>query len=328
MPWRVVEFQDQVGEIMVARVPQEGTAELNSGSQLIVQDGQIAAFFHDGRPADVFRAGRYNLSTQNLPVLSKFLNLVTLSRSPFRSYVYFVALKTFTNLGWGTATPILFRDSEFRVINLRANGAFAVRVRNPKLFLTTLIGTQGAETTYALQEYLRKIIVSRLAETLPAVLTTIVDLPQHYSDIAVRVKKAVHDDFEQYGLELVDLLIEAITLPEEVQQAINRAAGTRAVGNDEIDRYERLARSDALRDGAKHPSGANDGLAAGLGIGAGVQLARDMFSQSAPPAAVAAGKPTMDDIRAKLRELKSLIDEDLITKEDFEMQKQRLLGQL
>ncbi|MCX7429222.1 MAG: SPFH domain-containing protein, partial [Planctomycetia bacterium] len=300
-------------------------------SQLIAQDGHIAAFFHDGKPTDAFRAGRYDLSTQNLPVLGKLLKLTTLSRSPFRSYVYFIALKTFTNLGWGTPVPILFRDSEFKIVNLRANGAFAVRVANPKVFLTTIVGTQGMETTFAAQEYLRKIIVARLAETLPAVLTTIVDLPRHYGEVAVRVKKAVHDDFDQYGLELVDLLIEAITVPEEVQQAINRAAGTRAVGMDELDRYERTARSDALRDAAKQPGGgAPNGLTAGLGIAAGMQVARDVLATppSAGASAAGAAKLTMDEIRAKLRDLKSLADEGLITQEDFEAKKRRLLDQL
>jgi len=323
MAWKVIQFQDPTGEVLVARIPPDGTAELTSGSQLIVQEGQVGVFYHDGRPTDAFRAGRYDLTTQNLPVLGKVLKLVSLGASPFRSYVYFVALKTFADLGWGTASPILFRDTEFRMVNLRAHGAFAVRVRDTSSFLHTVVGTQGIETTAAIEDYLRKIIVSRLAQTLPDVMTTVLDLPRHYQDIAVRVKQAVREDFGQYGLELVDLLIEAITLPPEVQEAINRAAGSRAIGLDELDRYERTARSDALRDSAKQPGGiAASGLTAGLGIGAGMQMARDAAGQG--PAAA----PTMDQIRAKLKEMKGLADDGLITPEDFEAQKKRLLGQI
>jgi len=330
MAWKVVQFQDPSGEIIVARMPEEGTAELTSGSQLIVQEGQVAMFFHDGKPADAFRAGRYNLTTQNLPVLGKALNLMALGPSPFRSYAYFVALKTFADLGWGTSSPILYRDSEFRMVNLRAHGAFSIRVRDPAAFLHTLVGTQGIGTTYAVEDYLRKIIVSRLAQILPEVMTTVLDLPRSYQEIALRVKKAVHDDFDQYGLELVDLIVEAITLPPEVQEAINRAAGSRAVGMDELDRYERTARSDALRDSAKQPGGAAaNGLAAGLGIGAGMQMAREAAAQ--PPAPTPPGdtvKLTIDQVKAKLKELKGLMDEGLITRGDFEAQKKRLLDQV
>jgi len=329
MPWKVIEFQDPTGEIMVARVPPEGTAELVSGSQLIVQEGQIGVFFHEGKPTDAFRAGRYNLSTQNLPVLSKLLKLVTLSASPFRSYVYFIALKTFTDLGWGTTSPILFRDREFRMINLRANGAFAVRIANPKVFLHTIVGTQGLETTFALQQYLRKIIVAKLAKILAEVLTTVIDLPLHYEEISTRVKSAVREDFQQYGVELVDLLIEAIVPPEEVVKAIDRATGTRAVGRDEIQHYGDVMRADALRDAAAQPgSDVAAVMAAGFGLGAGARVVHDMLGQPGgavpPPIPPAAG----ETIEARLLRLKSLLDKGLIEPHEYESQKKRLLDQL
>lgn len=327
MPWKVVEFQDETGEIMVARVPQRGTAELVTGSQLIVQDGQIAAFFHDGKPVDSFRAGRYDLTTQNLPVLGKLLNIMALGKSPFRSYVYFVALKTFIDLGWGTSSPILFRDSEFRMVNLRAHGSFAVRVGDPRTLLRTLVGTQGLETTYAVEQYMRKIVVSKLAQILPTVMSTVLDLPAKYEELAVKIKQAVFDEFDQYGLDLVDLIVEAITVPPEVQEAINRAAGTRAVDHDELNHYERVMRSEALRDAAKQPgSAAGAGLAAGLGVGAGMGIAREMANQPSPiPEADA--KPTVEQVKTKLRELKELLDDGLISQEDFNIKKKSLLDQ-
>ena len=329
MPWKVIEYQNIAGDEIVARIPPQGTAELVSGSQLIVQEGQHATFFHDGKPADSFRAGRYSLSTQNLPVLGQLMKIATLGRSPFRSYVYFVALKTFTDLGWGTPSPILFRDKEFRMVNLRAHGTFAVRVSSPNVFMHTLVGTQGVETTYSVEEYFRKIIVSRLTQTLPEVLTTVADLPQHYSEIAARVKKGVHSDFDQYGLELVDLVIEAITLPDEVQKAIDRAAGTRAIMEEEVGKYERVARADALRDAAQQPGGAAEGITTGLGIGAGFGIAKEMISEVGPTkASDQPAKPTGEQVKNKLKELKAMLDDELITQEDFDTQKKRLLEQM
>jgi membrane protease subunit (stomatin/prohibitin family) len=326
MPWKVIQYSDPTGDVMVSRMPPDGTAELTSGTQLIVQEGQLAVFCHDGKPTDGFWAGRYSLDTQNLPVLSGLLNLATLGQSPFRSYVLFVALKTFTNLGWGTATPVLFRDSEFKIVSLRGHGVFSIKIGNPELFLQTIVGTQGLETSTAIQSFLRSIIVSKLTQTLPELLTTVVDLPQHYQQISVRVKNAVRDEFAQYGLELVDLIIEAITLPPEVQDAINRAAGARALGSEELDRYERVARSDALRDAAKQPGGAaGAALAGGLGIGAGAQVAQGMMGGG--PAGHPAGL-SVEQLKAKLKDLKGLVDDGLITQEDFDAQKKRLLSQM
>ena len=135
----------------------------------------------------------------------------------------------------------------------------------------------------------------------------------------------MRDDFDQYGLELVDLLVQSITVPPEVQDAINRAAGARALGTEEMDRYERLARADALRDAAKQPGGAAGGMASGMGLGAGMHLAREMMK---PPGQETPAGLTPEQIKAKLRELKGMVDEGLITQEDFDAQKKRLLEQL
>jgi membrane protease subunit (stomatin/prohibitin family) len=286
----VIEFQDSTGDIMVARVPQEGTAEFVTGSQLIVQDGQVAVFFRDGRPTDGFKAGRYTLETKNLPVISKLLNIPAYGgRSPFRAYVYFVQLKTFTNLGWGTPQPILYRDKEFKAVHLRAFGAFSIRVGNPAIFLRALVGSQGIETTYGVEEWLRKFIVSRFASLLPSLLETVLDLAEKYGQIATALKQSVHDELEQYGLELVDLLVESINVPDEVQKMINRAAGTRAFADSEVGKAKDLAMADALRDSASQPGGG--GMADALGLGAGLAMAQQMAASSAAAAPAAPPAP-------------------------------------
>ena len=280
----VIEFQDQSGEIMVGRVPQQGTGEFVTGSQLIVQDGQIAVFFRDGRPTDAFRAGRYTLSTENLPVITKLLNLpVYGTKSPFRAYVYFLQLKTFTNLGWGTSTPVLFHDEKYGDVPFRANGSFSIRIGNPSVFLRTIIGSKGLETTYAVELFVRDVVLSSFAVVLPTRLTTVTKLPVHYKEIAASLKKAVFDDLNQYGLELVDMIVNAITLPEEVQAAIGRAAASRALDQSELQRYQSIAAADALRDAAQQPGGG--AMAEGLSLGAGMAMAQQFTAgQRAPQA--------------------------------------------
>jgi membrane protease subunit (stomatin/prohibitin family) len=289
MAMSVIEFQDSEGEIIVARIPTIGTGEFVTGSQLIVQDGQFAVFFRDGQPADAFKAGRYTLETKNLPIISKLVNFAAYGgKSPFRAYVYFVQLKTFPRLGWGTPQAILFKDPEFKGVGVRAFGSFSVRVSDPAVLLRTLVGSQGVETTFAIQDWLRRFIASRLAGILPNVCATVYEFPGKYEEIAVRLKLAVRDDLAQYGFELVDLLVESINLPNEVSEAINRAAGLRAYAETEIGRAKDLAIADALRDSAKQPGG---GMMAGaLGLGAGFAMAQQMApggassqSQAAPP---------------------------------------------
>lgn len=331
MAMSIVQFQDPTGEVMVARVPPEGTAELTLGSELLVQEGQLAVFYRDGRPTDGFKPGRYTLNTRNIPVLSKLLNLATYGgQSPFRAYVYFLHLKTFTDLGWGTATPLLFRDSELKAVHVRAHGVFSLRLGDPKTFLRTIVGTKGFENTYAVEQFVRRIIVSRFAKVMSHVLDTVLDLPAHYDDIGVQLKKAVRDDLAQYGLELVDLLVEAISVPDEVQDMINRSAGTRTLDDAEIERYKQMGMTDALRDSAKQGGTAGGGMAAGMGIGAGLGMAQDYTGKQGggQKEGQKAREPGTAQVKAKLRELKELLEEDLITEEEFKQKKKKLLDQL
>lgn len=282
MAFEIIEHLDPTGKVMVARVPQEGSGDFTTGSQLVVQDTQIAVFYRDGVMADQFRAGRYTLSTENLPIIKSMTKLAFHGKSPFRAYVYFVNQKVFIDIGWGTPEPILFRDSELRMVNLRGHGTFAIRISDHVRFLSTLVGTKGLEDTYSIEEYLRKLVVARFAKTLPEVLTTVIDLAARYQDIEVKVKAATHEDLAQYGLELVDLVINSITMPPEVQQIIDRAAGTRSMAEGEISRYQQVAAADALLRSSEGGGGGE--LAAGLGIGAGLamgqQFAANVYQDS------------------------------------------------
>ncbi len=338
----IIEFFDESGEIMISRVPEDGSGEFRLGSPLIVQESQLGVFFRGGQAHDSFEAGRHTLAAQNLPLLEKVIGLPFGGKSPFRAYVYFVSLKTFPNLGWGTPTPVTFRCKDLRMVTLRAHGAYSMRIREPRTFMNTLVGTRGLETTFDLEDFFRTIIVGSLNTQISEQMESILDLPSRYRSIAMAVKQAVRGEFEQYGIELVDLIVEAITVPTEVQEMFNRAAGIAA---QDIEKYKGVAMADAMRDAAQNPGGPGQGVGMGMGLGVGFGMAKQFADQmgggaekqeaapAAPPPppstpASTPASPSAEDLTSRLSKLKMLLEQDLITTEDFEEQKRRLLNEI
>lgn len=276
----VIEWTDQTGEAIVHRWPQIGQADVSLGAQLTVRESQAAVFFRDGKALDTFGPGRHTLTTANLPLLGRIINIPFGGRTPFQAEVYFVNMRTFTNLKWGTPTPVIFRDGELGAVRLRAHGMFTMRVNEPQLFVNKVVGTEHRYDTPTVASWLRDFIVSRFNDTLGNVLESIFDLAGKYGEVGAATKARLTSDFRNYGMMLEDFLIEAVTPPDEVNEMIDERSRMGAVGD--MDRFTQFRTAQAIGDLAKSGGEAGGAAATGAGLGLGMTMAQ-MMAQSMTP---------------------------------------------
>jgi membrane protease subunit (stomatin/prohibitin family) len=255
-------------------VPEHDSGEFVLGSQLVVREAQRAVFFRDGKALDVIGPGRHTLSTNNLPILSGLFGIPFGGKSPFRAEVYFVSMREFTDMKWGTAQPLVYRDKELGMIRLRAFGAYSMRVADPQLLVNQVVGSRGAYTTGQIEEFLRSIVLNEFNDLLGSVQTSILDLQPMTGEIATTARNALGDDFKRLGLELTSFQIEAITPPEEVQQRIDERSGMAALGD--MKTYMQYKTAQAIGDAAASTGGAGDVAATGVGLGAGLGMGQAM----------------------------------------------------
>lgn len=268
----VIEYFDDEGNTMVVRMPSDGPAEIKWGAQLTVRESQTAVFFRDGKAQMVFGPGRHVLKTQNIPAITKFVTSFGYGPdSPFRAEVYFLNMKLFRNLKWGTKEPILFRDPELQMVRLRSNGMFSIQIKEPPLFLNRMVGTQNIFHDDDIHDYLRSIVTSRLVNLLGEEVKSIFDLPKYYDSLGATMKAILGDDFRACGLELVDFFINAITLPDDVQTIIDERTSMQAIGD--MGTYMKFKTAKSIEEASKQPGGiAGAGVGLGAGVGMGVVL--------------------------------------------------------
>ena len=268
-----LEWFDDTGTQLVQRLPQEGSGEIKYGAQLTVRENQAAVFYYKGKALEAFGPGRHTLKTANIPILTKIASLPWGMSSPLRAEVYFVNMKVFTNLKWGTRDPVAFKDAELGLIRLRAYGVFNLRVVQPVLMINRLVGTQGVYTTEAIEEYLNQVIISRFNDHMGESLDSLFSLPSRYDTLSEGMVKRMQDDFSHFGLALTHLYINAITPPPEVQKAIDERSRMGAI--DDMNKLMQMKAAMAMEKAAE-----SSGDATGAGMGAGIGLMMPaMFSR-------------------------------------------------
>jgi membrane protease subunit (stomatin/prohibitin family) len=259
----VIEWLDNTGDTMVYRYPVAGQ-EIKNGAQLIVRESQAAVFVFEGQAADVFSPGKYDIDGGNTPILSKLGAWKYGFNSPFKSEVYFVNTKQFTDLKWGTANPVMMRDTDFGMVRLRAFGTYTMRVADPQTFIKEIAGTNAHFSTEDIEGQLKRAIVSSFSDSLGELQIPALDLAAKYEELGSTLRGKINEDFKSFGIEVSKFYVENISLPQEVEAAIDKRSSMGALGD--ANRYMQFQAADALRDAAQNEGG-GAGLGAGLGAG-------------------------------------------------------------
>jgi membrane protease subunit (stomatin/prohibitin family) len=284
----IIEWIDDTNQTLVWRFPRYQN-EIKNGAQLIVRPGQKAVFVNEGKIADVFEPGTYELTTANMPILSTLKGWKYGFNSPFKAEVYFVSTKQITNLKWGTKQEITVRDPDFDRIRIRAFGTYALRAADPKALLRQLVGTDGVFEADEIGETVRDLIVSSLTSLLGESKIAASDLAGNFKPLNDQLKIRVQEQIDdEYGLELPMIAIVNVSFPEEVAKSIDANAAIRAQRN--MGAYQQYQFSNAMMASAQNPSGPNPGMGMGMGVAmAGQMMNPGMYPgfQAAPPPAAA-----------------------------------------
>ncbi|MBY0307342.1 MAG: SPFH domain-containing protein [Phycisphaerales bacterium] len=280
----IVQWIDDTSNTMVYRFDRRNN-EIKGGAKLVVREGQAAVFVNEGKLADVFGPGTYTLDTKNMPILSTILGWKYGFESPFKAEVYFVSTRVFTDLKWGTLNPIMMRDPEFGPVRIRAFGTYTTRVSDPGTFIKNVVGTDGRFTTEEIIGQLRNLIVASFTEGIAQTRVSVLDMASRQGDVAGLLQGKIKTDFARYGLDLPTLLIENISMPAEVEAALDKRTSMGVLGN--LDAYTKMQAADAMRDAAKNPGTA--GTFVGVGVGQnmggmiGANLSQAHAAGTAPP---------------------------------------------
>ena len=296
-----LEWFDPTGDTLVQRLPAEGSGEIKWGAQLTVRESQAAVFFYKGRAVEAFGPGRHTLKTGNIPILTKVASLPWAMSSPLRAEVYFVNLKVFTNLKWGTRDPVAFKDDELGLVRLRAFGVFNLQVVQPVLFVNSMVGTQGIFTTDAVAEYLNRVIVSRFNDFMGETIDTILNLPARYDELSEQMTQRLREDFGHFGLAMPHLYINAITPPPEVQQAIDDRSRMGAIAD--MNKLLQMKAAMALEKAAASQGGTGEAMGAGIGLMMPAMFAQFLAGATGQPTGQSAASPaeaTCPDCRCRI----------------------------
>lgn len=288
----IIEWTEPSGsELLAYRFPRYNN-EIKMNAKLTVREGQAAVFVNEGQIADVFTPGMYNLETKNLPILATLKGWKYGFNSPFKAEVYFISTKQWTDQKWGTQNPVMVRDPEFGPVRLRAFGTYAMRVSDPGTFLKELVATDPSFETFDISNQLRNMIVSRFVDVVGQSKMPILDLAGNYEKLGHLAQDRLGAEVAKMGLALSQFYVENISLPEEVEKALDTRSKMGVLGN--MDQFQRYQTAEATRDAAQNPGGlAGAGAGIGAGMAIGQQMAGAMAGGGQRPSAAPPPLPTV-----------------------------------
>ncbi len=287
----VIEWTETNSDRLVYRFPVAGN-EIKMGAQLTVRESQVAVFINEGQLADIFEPGRFELSTANMPIMTKLKSWKYGFNSPFKAEIYFVNTKQFIDQKWGTSNPIMMRDKDFGIIRLRGFGSYAYRVNDPMVFIREILGTGAEANTDHISPQLTKQIVSSLSDMIAESKIPALDLASNYDEFSEQCQQKLVPVFAKYGLEITDLTIENLSLPKEVEEAMDKRTQMGVLGD--LDQYTKFQAADAIKLAAQNEGGMA-GMGAGMAVGMqmGNQMAGAMNNQAPQQQApTTSGTPT------------------------------------
>jgi len=302
----IIEFVDETGSEMVHRIPERGSGDFRIGSQLIVRESQAAVFFRDGQALDTFGPGRHTITTANIPLLANVIGKAFSGETPFKAEVYFVSLREFTDLKWGTPTPITIKDSELGMARVQARGTYGLQIMDPQVFVNKIVGTQGLYRTANIQDFLRSMILTKLADLVGEMGESVIEIAAMTEEIVAAIRAKAAEEFAARGVTLTSVYAEYIGPTEETAKAIDERASMGAIGD--MQAYLQFQAARGMRDAAQQSGGtAGAGVGLGAGVGMGAAMAQ-MMSQSMQQPAEQQGGSGAPSAPSTAQEVQDMLD--------------------
>lgn len=327
----VIEWVDPSRDTLIWKFPDQDK-EVKMGAQLTVRESQVAILINEGQIADVFGPGRHELTTRNMPILTSLKSWKYGFNSPFKVDVYFVNMRQFTDLKWGTPAPVYIPDSKFGQVEIRAFGAYNFRIGDARKFFTEYAGTDNHLTVAELEGTLKGKLVDRFTEVVAEMADnglSFVQLQANKSEFTEALYPRIHDYFTQFGLELTDFQIQSISLPPEVNEFLRKNTQMKMVGD--MNQFQQFQQAKALEDAAK--SGGNisqPGMDMASMMMANMMM-QNMQNQQQNQQNNGGGNNnamSRDDVMRTLKELGELKAAGVLTDEEFDSKKKELLSKL
>ena len=275
----IIEWTDDSRDTLSYRWPDEDK-EIKNGAQLIVRESQQVQFVSEGQFADLFNPGRYQLTTQNIPILSTLRGWKYGFNSPFKCDVYYINTRLFTGNKWGTSNPVMMRDKDFGVVRLRAFGTYDFRIVDAPKFLKEVAGTDQNFRIDEFADTMRSRIVSIFSEALAKAQVPVLDVAQRYSEMGDALLQLINPAVtDKYGLEITSFLLENVSVPPEVEEAIDKRSSMSAIGN--LNDYVKYQMGQAMANGGEGAAAATIPATMAMGFG----MAQEMMKGLQQPAA-------------------------------------------